>query len=126
MKPKTEIEVIADIKSVLGGYYRNIDDILIMAYADSYVACLELMQDVKIQGRTIISERTNTRYINPSVNLLQMEKNNLIRIGKELGVTTSSRIRLGMDIENHEEKKGDSLFDILDIITMEEVDNLNI
>lgn len=110
--PMEEHDIVKHIKAVLGSYYRPIDDILIMAYTDSYLTCLELKDTIAVQGKVMVSEKTNGHYINPSVNLLQAEKNNLIKLGKELGINTASRIRLGMDIENHEEKT-ESLFDLI-------------
>ena len=112
--PMGEHDIIKNIKAVLGAYYRPIDDILIMAYVDSYLTCLELKRAISTQGRVMISEKTNGHYINPSVNLLQAEKNNLIKLGKELGINTASRIRLGMDIEKHEDKGKDDFWSMLE------------
>lgn len=107
-------EIVSSIRSVLGDYYRDIDSVLIYAYVDSYLTMIELKADIAREGRTITSERTGGRYINPSVNLLQAEKNNIVKIGKELGITTTSRIRLGMDIDKHQE--GEGLFELVDEI----------
>lgn len=106
-------KIISNIKSVLGGYYREMDEVLIMAYVDSYLAFLELKDLVAVEGRTLTSEKSGAKYTNPNVNLLQMEKNNIIKIGKELGINTVSRVRLGIDVENHEEKKKESIFDMV-------------
>lgn len=120
--PMGESDIVKNIKAVLGLYYRPIDDILIMAYVDSYLTCLELKGVIATQGRVMVSEKTNGHYLNPNVNLLQAEKNNLIKIGKELGINTASRIRLGMDIEKHEDKDRPSIFDMVDGIMDMEID----
>lgn len=120
--PMEEHDIVKNIKAVLGPYYRPIDDILIMAYTDSYLTCLELKDVIAVQGKVMISEKTNGHYINPSVNLLQAEKNNLIKLGKELGINTASRIRLGMDIEKHEDKDKDSFWTMLSKLNDEEID----
>lgn len=106
-------KVYEDVKAILGGSYRDIDSVLISMYTDSYTAYIELKNLVDEEGRIIISEKTGSRYINPNVNLLQTERNNIIKLGKELGINTSTRIRLGIEIENNEKKEA-SIFDILD------------
>ncbi len=120
--PMEEHDIVRNIKAVLGSYYRPIDDILIMAYVDSYLTCLELKGIITTQGRVMVSEKTNGHYLNPNVNLLQTEKNNLIKIGKELGINTASRIRLGMDIEKHEDKDKDNFWKMIHDTTYEELD----
>lgn len=121
IEPIQDDKIISNVKSVLGGYYREVDEVLIMAYVDSYLAFLELRDLVAVEGRTLTSEKSGAKYTNPNVNLLQMEKNNIIKIGKELGINTVSRIRLGIDVENHEEKKANSLFDFKNMI-LEDID----
>lgn len=105
-------KVYDDVKAILGDSYRDIDSVLISMYIDSYTAYIELKELVLEEGRIIISEKTGSRYINPNVNLLQTERNNVFKIGKELGINTSTRIRLGIEINNNE-KKGFSIFDLV-------------
>lgn len=112
-------KVSEDIKTFLKSYHRPIDDILIMTYVDSYIAYTELQQEVKSEGRYILSPK-GSQYMNPKYSGLQMEKMNLIKIGKELGVTLSSRIRLHLDLE--EENKQQSIFDYVDSVMNESID----
>ena len=50
--------------------------------------------------------------MNPKYSALQMEKMNLIKIGKELGITLSSRVRLQLNLEDKESEEP-SIFDII-------------
>jgi P27 family predicted phage terminase small subunit len=111
--PMQEHKVIENVKSVLGGYYREADEGLIMLYVDSYLAYLELKELVAVEGRIVVSEKSGASYTNPNVNQMQMQMNNIINVGKQLGINTVSRIRLGIDVENHEEQKKDSIFDMV-------------
>lgn len=111
-EPK-ESKVEEDIKAILRDSYREVDSVLISMYIDSYINYIELKQLVKEEGRIIISEKTGSRYINPNVNLLQTERNNIMKLGKELGINTSTRIRLGIEIESSKKKEG-SIFDLVE------------
>jgi P27 family predicted phage terminase small subunit len=102
-----------DVKAILGDSYRDIDSVLISMYIDSYTAYIELKELISKEGRIIISEKTGSRYINPNVNLLQTERNNIMKLGKELGINTSTRIRLGIEINNSDKKEA-SIFDLLE------------
>jgi len=68
---------------------------------DSYQSFLELQEDIKTEGKFLNSAKGNT-YMNPKYSALQMEKMNLIKIGKELGITLSARTRLNLIIEQEE------------------------
>ncbi len=105
-------KVVSDIKALLGEYHRAIDDVAIMMFIDSYSSFCELQEEIKIEGRVLVSTKTLNSFVNPKVNLLQMEKNNLLRIGKELGVTVASRLKLRLDLEDKEVKN--SIFDFVD------------
>jgi P27 family predicted phage terminase small subunit len=106
-------KVYDDVKAILGDSYRDIDSVLISMYIYSYTAYMELKGLVLDEGRIIISEKTGSRYINPNVNLLQTERNNIMKLGKELGINTSTRIRLGIEINNSDKKEA-SIFDLLE------------
>jgi len=118
-KGLSEDEIVTNIKEVLGDFYQPIDDILIMNYVDSYLNIVELKGDVARQGRVMVSEKTNGHYINPSVNLLQAERNNLVKIGKELGINTASRIRLGIHIAEHQSKDKNNFWDMFEKVNMD-------
>ena len=98
-QPIEEIE--EDIKTLLKAYHQPIDNILIMTYIDSYQSFIQLQEELKNEGRFILSSK-GSPYMNPKYSALQMEKMNLIKIGKELGVTLSSRLRLKLDLEEIE------------------------
>jgi len=103
--------VTDNIKTLLKAYHQPTDEVLILTYIDSYQNFLELQEQVKSEGKFIDSTKGNI-YMNPKYSALQMEKMNLIKIGKELGITLSSRIRLQLSLED-EESKEPSIFDII-------------
>jgi P27 family predicted phage terminase small subunit len=92
------IQVSEEIKEFLKIYYKPIDNMLVMAYIDSYTAFRELQEEIRKEGRFILSSKGN-QYMNPKYSALQMEKTNLIKIGKELGMTLAMRIKLKLDVE---------------------------
>ena len=107
------IKVSKDIKELLKKYHNPIDNVMIMTYIDSYLSFRELQEEIKKEGKFIISSK-GTSYMNPKYSALQMEKMNLIKIGKELGITLASRLKLQLDIE--EENEESSIFDIINSI----------
>ena len=104
-------EITEDIKTLLKAYHQPIDNVLIMTYIDSYQSFIELQEEISKEGKFILSSK-GSQYMNPKYSALQMEKMNLIKIGKELGVTLSSRLRLKLDLEERE--PFNSIFDSLD------------
>jgi len=100
-----------NIKTLLKAYHQPIDAVLILTYIDSYQSFLELQEEVKNEGKFIDSSK-GTKYMNPKYSALQMEKMNLIKIGKELGITLSSRVRLQLNLEDKESEEP-SIFDII-------------
>lgn len=108
-----------DIKELLNNYHEPIDDILIMTYIDSYISFRELQEAVKTEGKFILSSK-GSEYMNPKYSALQMEKMNLVKIGKELGVTISSRIRLRLDLQKDNQQG--TIFDIVDNLMDEEIE----
>jgi len=111
--------VTGDIKELLKAYHQPIDEVLILTYIDSYQSFLELQEDVKKEGKFIDSTKGN-KYMNPKYSALQMEKMNLIKIGKELGITLSARLRLQLKLEE-EDSKEPSIFDIIKDIMEEDI-----
>ena len=104
-------QVSKNIEELLKAYYQPTDEVLILAYIDSYQSFLELQEAIKNEGKFIDSSK-GTKYMNPKYSALQMEKMNLIKIGKELGITLSSRIRLQLNLEDKESEEP-SIFDII-------------
>jgi len=98
----TDSQSVEDnIKTLLNTNLYPIDEVLILTYIDSYQSFLELKEDIKTEGKFLNSAKGNT-YMNPKYSALQMEKMNLIKIGKELGITLSARTRLNLIIEQEE------------------------
>ena len=136
-QPKSTIAIDSDlmmqnIKELLQEHYREVDDIAIELYIYNYLSFKQLQDEVKSEGMFITSEKTSKSYANPKVNMMQMHSNNIMSIGKELGLTVSSRIKLG--IKKEEVKKG-SIFSWLDSFNsdkplskeeQEEVNSLNV
>jgi len=108
-----------NIKTLLNANLYPIDEVLILTYIDSYQSFLELQEDVKKEGKFIDSTKGN-KYMNPKYSALQMEKMNLIKIGKELGITLSARLRLQLTLEG-EDSKEPSIFDIIKDIMDEDI-----
>ena len=99
-----------DIKELLKGYFQPIDNIMLELFIDTYVSYQELKKDVSKEGRMLKSQKGGT-YYNPKYSALQMEKMNLIKIQKELGVTIAQRIKLKIDFK--EESSEPTIFDII-------------
>jgi len=105
----TDTQSVEDnIKTLLKTNLYPIDEVLILTYIDSYQSFLALQEDIKTEGKFLNSTKGNI-YMNPKYSALQMEKMNLIKIGKELGITLSARTRLNLIIE--EENKEPTVFD---------------
>ena len=104
------VKMVANIKALLHQHYMNVDDISIELYIHSYLSFKQLEKEVESEGMFITSEKTSKLYANPKVNMMQMYSNNLMSIGKELGLTVSSRIK--MQIKKEETKKK-SLWDLV-------------
>ena len=109
--------ITLDIKELLKAYHQPIDDVLIMAYIDSYISFIELQEELKSEGKFILSSK-GSQYMNPKYSALQMEKMNLIKIGKELGITLTARLKLQLDLE--EKSKEPTIFDVIKTILEEE------
>ena len=99
-----------DIKELLKGYFQPIDNIMLELFIDTYVSYQELKKDVSEEGRILKSQKGGT-YYNPKYSALQMEKMNLIKIQKELGVTIAQRVRLKLDFK--EESTEPTIFDVI-------------
>jgi len=99
-----------DIKELLKGYFQPIDNIMLELFIDTYVSYQELKKEVSAEGKILKSQKGGT-YYNPKYSALQMEKMNLIKIQKELGITISQRIKLKLDIE--EESNQPTIFDLI-------------
>jgi len=81
------------IIELLSDNYHKADIPLLEAYLDSYSTFKELQQDLKIEGRFLVSPKTKATYLNPKYTALQMEKNNIKALGKELGLSPILRIK---------------------------------
>ena len=106
--------MVANIKELLHQHYMNVDDVAIELYIHSYLSFKQLEKEVESEGMFMMSEKTSKLYTNPKVNMMQMYSNNLMSIGKELGLTVSSRIK--MNIKKEETNAGFSLFDLVNDI----------
>ena len=125
ISPKTEIDTQTptnDIKELLKGYFQPIDNIMLELFIDTYVSYQELKKEVAKEGRFLKSSKGGT-YYNPKYSALQMEKMNIMKIQKELGVTIASRQRL--NIVTKKESNEPSIFDMIqDVIN--ESDSIDI
>ena len=106
---------IEELKKELGKHYSPIDEPLIVMCAKSYEEYINLALKVSDEGYTCISSKTGATYLNPTFNAYQAVQKNLITIANQLGLSISSRKRLGISFKKEEDQN--SIFDFAKELT---------
>lgn len=89
-----------------------IDDFSLKNWANLCGTIHKLEMIVLEEGETIISPKTGSPYQNPNYNALISAKKTYQTLGKELGLTPTSRKRAGVTMEAEKKKK--TIFDLID------------
>lgn len=105
------------IKSKMGDTLTELDDIALIPLCNQYARMINLEQVVLKEGVTIISSK-GVPYANPNYNALLTTVKTVASLSKELGLTVSSRKKIGV-VPKSDSKK-DDIFDIASIT--EEID----
>jgi P27 family predicted phage terminase small subunit len=99
-------------KEKMGDELNIIDDHILIPLVNMYARMLELEAIVLKEGVSVISPKTGASYTNPSYNALLSATKSVASLGKELGLTVTSRKRAGVSPKIKETKK--SIFDLVD------------
>lgn len=89
-----------------------IDDFSLKNWANLCGTIHKLEMIVMEEGETIVSPKTGSPYQNPNYNALISAKKTYQTLGKELGLTPTSRKRAGVTMEAEEKKK--SIFELVE------------
>ena len=113
-------EKINKIKTELGGHYTEVDEPLIVMYGDLYQKYLILTELISEEGDLVVSDK-GVSYTNPRFNNYLAIIERLSKLGDKLGLSISSRKRMGLVLG---ETKQLTIFDFLKDID-EKDDNLD-
>lgn len=91
-------------KEEMGDVLTIIDDNILIPLCNQYARMIELEKIVLLEGVTTISPKTGAAYANPNYNALLSATKTVASLGKELGLTVSSRKRAGILIQQDNEK----------------------
>ncbi|MFK5937713.1 MAG: P27 family phage terminase small subunit [Sulfurimonas sp.] len=106
---KVALRKIKEIKEVLGDNLSPLDEPLIVIFAKAYENWIEFQIDIEEEGAIAISSK-GSEYISALKSLSKMEEKTLTTISNQLGLSISSRIRMGMLTKS--DQPGSSLFDL--------------
>lgn len=106
------VRKVKEIIKELGAHYSQVDEPLVIAYAESYQRYLRIAKEVNNEGEVLISPKTGGEYLNPKFNAMQSLKNDLIKFGNQLGLSIAARKKLFLDFGDKDDHK--SLFDMVD------------
>ena len=109
-------------KDKMGDVLTIIDDNILIPLVNMYARMIELEGIVKKEGVSVISPKTGAPYQNPNYNALLSATKSVASLGKELGLTVSSRKRVG--ISQKSDTKEESIFDKIDKFKLKDYDNL--
>ncbi len=98
----------------MGDVLTIIDDNILIPLCNQYSRMIELEKIVSIEGVTIVSPKTGASYANPNYNALLSATKTVASLGKELGLTVSSRKRAGIPTKPDRKKKKSFIGMILD------------
>lgn len=101
-------------KEKMGEELTIIDDHILIPLVNMYSRMIELEAIVLKEGVTIVSPRTGAPYANPNYNALLAATKSVASLGKELGLTVTSRKRAGVRPQGNEKKE--SIFDLVNQI----------
>lgn len=112
------VRKVKEIIKELGSHYSQVDEPLVIAYAESYQRYLRLAKEVNKEGEVLISPKTGGEYLNPKFNAMQSLKNDLIKFGNQLGLSIAARKKLFLDLSDKEDQE--TLFDMVDKLSHSE------
>lgn len=99
-------------KEKMGDELTIIDDHILIPLVNMYSRMIELEAIVSKEGVSIVSPKTGAPYTNPNYNALLSATKSVASLGKELGLTVTSRKRAGVTPKN--QQKEESIFDLLE------------
>lgn len=114
------VRKIKEIVEELGVHYSKIDEPVLVVYAKSYEYFIKLSKAVDEQDISLVSAKTGSLYLNPNFNAWLAVGKNIASIGEKLGITESSRKRIGITLGA--DTKTESLFDFVDNMLEEDLD----
>jgi len=106
------VRKIQEIITELGDNYSPVDEPMVVMYGKTYQEYLKLASLVDKEGDVLYSPKTGAAYTNPRFNNLQAIQNNLTKLGDRLGLSISSRKKIGLTFKK--EEKTQSLFNLVD------------
>ena len=106
-----------EIVNMLGIHYSPIDEPMIMMFADLYEKYLILADIIKLSGDLTKNDK-GVEYNNPRFNNYLAVMERMAKIGDRLGISVSSRKRMGIILGAKDERK--SLFDLIEDINSDE------
>jgi len=106
---KVAIRKTKEIIDALGDNYSPLDEPLVAAFALNYSKWITTQKIIKDEGSIAVSSK-GSLYISPYENLAKMYENTFIKIAGQLGLSISSRKRIGISTKSDTEEA--SLFDI--------------
>lgn len=116
---KTALRKIKELKAELGDNLSPLDEPLIVIYAKNYERWLELQVILEEEGYVTTSSKGSV-YISPYENISKSTEKTLVTVANQLGLSISSRKRLGMSTNPDQQES--SLFDITKELEGYEVD----
>lgn len=106
---KIALRKVRELRAELGENYSAMDEALIAMYASNYEMWIEQMIIIKDQGLISISSK-GSEYLSANFTALLPLQKNIISISNQLGLSISSRKRIGMSTKSDTDEP--SLFDI--------------
>lgn len=106
---KVALRKIKEIKEALGDDLSPLDEPLIVIFAKAYENWIEFQLEIEEEGAIAISSK-GSEYISALKSLSKMEEKTLTTISNQLGLSISSRKRIGMSTKSDQSES--SLFDL--------------
>ncbi|MCD4699778.1 MAG: P27 family phage terminase small subunit [Phycisphaerae bacterium] len=106
---KVALRKIKEIKEVLGDSLSPLDEPLIVIFAKAYENWIEFQMEIEEEGAIAVSSKGG-EYISALKSLSKMEEKTLTTISNQLGLSISSRKRMGMSTKSDQIES--TLFDI--------------
>jgi len=92
-----------EIIEALGNNYSPLDEPLVLAFSLNYSKWIEAQRIIKDEGSISISSK-GSLYISPYENLAKMYENAFVKIASQLGLSISSRKKIGMSTKSDTEE----------------------
>jgi len=106
---KIALRKVRELREELGDNYSSMDEALIAMYASNYELWIEQMIIVKKEG-IIATSSKGSEYLSANFTALLPLQKSIISISNQLGLSISSRKRMGMSIKSDQSES--SLFDL--------------